>query len=74
MDSILEPYADQNRDCSDGPRNIGSSLQLTDDFYAYTFLTKLKRRYVFKKDDDSGSDTEDNDDERQKREAEAQTR
>ena len=61
--TLKEPYSDMKRDCSDGPRNIGESLQLTDDFFCFNFLHKFRRRYVFVKNNgDVGSDTEDDDD------------
>jgi len=37
--------------------NLGSSLELREDFFAYSFMFKLKRKSVFF-DDQSSEDTE----------------
>lgn len=60
--TLLQPYVKMHRDCSDGPRNLGESLQLTDDFFCFNFLHKFRRRYIFVKENgDDGEDTDDTD-------------
>ena len=63
LKTLQEPYLDMKRDFSDGPRNIGESLQLTDDFFCFNFLHQFRRRYVFvKTNGDEGNDTGDDHD------------
>lgn len=59
----LKPYKKQERDCQDGPRNLGKPLKLVNDFYSFRFLHEFRRRYVFTKEDGAvlGEDTEDDD-------------
>jgi len=45
---LTESYQDFPRDCREGHMNLGTSLNLTDDMHAYSFLLKFKPKYVFK--------------------------
>ncbi len=70
LENIFVPYSQQDRDCTDGPRNLDNSLQLSEDFYSIDFLHKFRRRYVFvKPNGEDGDDTDDNDEQMQKKRA-----
>ena len=45
----------------DGPATLGQSLELREDYYAFTYLYQLRRAYLFEQDyygDDSNNDSE----------------
>lgn len=68
IEFVLTPYQKQERDCTDGPRSLGTKLELIDDFHSYKFLHTFKRKYVLRKDSETlGSDTSDDDETLEKR-------
>lgn len=39
------------RNNDDGPINLGTSIELMEDFFAYTFICQLKRKVIYDEDD-----------------------
>ena len=60
LEEMLVPYSKKHRDRLDGPRNLGKSLQLQENFFAYVFLSQLKRKVVFEEGGDSDQDPDEN--------------
>ena len=63
VEKFEKPFSDAQRDRSefDGPATLGQSLELREDYYAFTYLYQLRRAYLFEQDyygDDSNCDSE----------------
>ena len=58
LEKMKRPYKDKIRNRIDGPMNLGSSLELREDFFAYSFLFKFKRGYIFEDGEVSEDDKE----------------
>ena len=50
---FLKPYRQKTRKRWNGPLSIDGSVELDEDFYAYSFLYNLKRRYIFNDEEES---------------------
>ena len=53
--------AQKDRNEFDGPATLGQSLELREDYYAFTYLYQFRRGYFFQQDyygDDSNCDSE----------------
>ena len=53
--------AQKDRNEFDGPATLGQSLELREDYYAFTFMYQFRRGYFFMQDyyhDDSNCDSE----------------
>ena len=46
LDMLAQPYMEQDRDESDGPRRINTSLKFMEDVYAVSYIYQLKRKYI----------------------------
>ena len=62
-DNMSKPFFEVQRERSefDGPATLGQSLELREDFYAFSYLYQLRRAYLFEQDyygDDSNCDSE----------------
>ncbi len=53
------PFKKLKRSPSDGPLNLGKSLNLSQDFYSFTYLHQFKRKVIFDDDKDSDHESED---------------
>ena len=59
----MKPFTEIQRERTefDGPATLGQSLELREDYYAFTYLYQLRRAYLFEQDyygDDSNNDSE----------------
>ena len=64
--NMAKPFGEvcKKRTGFDGPATLGQSLELREDYYAYTYLYQLRRGYLFEQDyygDDSYNDSEQED-------------
>ena len=50
---LSKPYNELERGHDDGPINLGTSIDLMEDYFAYSFLCQLKRKVIYNEGEDS---------------------
>ena len=50
---LSKSYDELERKHDDGPINLGTSINLMEDFFAFSFLCQLKRKVIYNEGEDS---------------------
>ena len=58
LKKMYQPYREISRDNIDGEINIGKSINLMEDFFAYAFLCQLKRKIIYNDGEESEPEPE----------------